>query len=64
MTESKPVFLNWRGPAGLETVDEFRRDSGQSAREFRAHVADMVAEYRMAGMDVYQSSRPCRSWNE
>lgn len=58
------VFLNLRGPAGRETVDEFSREPGQSAREFRAYVRDMVREYHMAGMGVYTSSRRCANWRE
>ena len=62
MPDAKPVFLNWRGPDGLETVDEFTREPGQTARDFRAYVADMVREYHRAGMAVYTSTRPCRDW--
>ena len=56
------VFLNWRGPAGRETVDEFSPEPGQDRRAFRRYVRDMVAEYHLAGMAVYPSSRPCRGW--
>ena len=58
------VYLNWKGPSGRETVDEFEPEPGQSAKEFRFYVAAMCREYRLAGMNVYQSSRPCANWKE
>lgn len=58
------VYLNWKGPSGRETVDEFAPEPGQSAKDFRKYVADMCREYAMAGMNVYQSSRPCANWKE
>ena len=58
------VYLNWKGPASRETVDCVAQESGQSAKEFRFYVAAMCREYRLAGMDVYQSSRPCANWKE
>lgn len=59
---ASPVFLNWKGPKGRETVDELTREPGQSPREFRAYVREMVAEYSLAGMAVYTSSRACANW--
>jgi hypothetical protein len=58
------VFLNWRGPAGRETVDAFTagEDAPADPRAFRRYVREMVREYHMAGMGVYTSSRPCRGW--
>lgn len=35
---------------------------GQTMRQFRAYVRAMVSEYHLAGMAVYQSSRPCANW--
>ena len=58
------VSLNWRSPAGRETVDEFEPEPGQTGREFRRYVREMVGEYHLAGMAVYQSSRPCANWRE
>ena len=60
----KSVFLNWKGPAGRETVDEYTRgeDAPADWRGFRHYIEQMVAEYQMAGMDVYTSSRPCANW--
>jgi hypothetical protein len=59
-----PTYLNWRGPCGRETVDEFTREPDQTWKEFRKYVRAMVAEYHMAGMAVYTSSRPCKGWTD
>jgi hypothetical protein len=59
------VYLNWRGPQGVETVDEFTRGSDNAPvgfKEFHAYVRAMVAGYHMAGMAVYRSARPCKAW--
>ena len=58
------VYLNWKGPQGRETVDEFSPEEGQTPQEFRAYVRAMVSEYHLAGMAVYRSSRPCNGWGE
>ena len=56
------IYLNWKGPQGRETIDEFSPEPGQTRREFRAYVRKMVAEYHISGMAVYRSSRPCANW--
>ena len=59
------LYLNWRGPSGLETVDEFTRgrdNAPAGLREFFEYVGNMIAEYHLAGMDVYRSRRPCKAW--
>jgi len=58
------VFMNMDGPAGKETVDEFTREPGQPLREFRAYVRKMADDYRLAGMPVYTSKRPCKGWRD
>jgi hypothetical protein len=62
--DSMIVYLNWKGPQGRETVDEVFREPGQPSRDFRAYVRSIVAEYHLAGMNVYRSSRPCANWRE
>lgn len=59
---AKRVFLNWKGPQGRETVDEFTPEPDQTSKEFRRYVREMVGEYHLAGMAVYQSSRACANW--
>lgn len=58
----KPIYLNIRTFYGVETVDEFTREESQSPVEFRKYVSAMVSEYRMAGMNVYRSSRCTKDW--
>jgi hypothetical protein len=55
------LYLNWRGPQGRETIDEYT-GSGIEARRERAR---LLSEYAMAGMvGAYWSSRPCANWKE
>ena len=61
-TKEKPVYLNMRGTDGVETVDEFTREPNQSPREFNIYVRKMTNEYRIAGMNVYTSSRCTKYW--
>lgn len=56
------VFFNLRTSKGRETVDEFERLPGQSTRDFLKYVREMSGEYRLAGMNVYRSSRCCANW--
>ena len=58
------IYLNMRTSDGVETVDEFTRgeDSPANPKEFRKYVSDMAREYRMSGMNVYQSSRCTKDW--
>ena len=60
------IYLNMQGPNGRETVDQFTRgvDSPSDLKEFRKYVRQMADEYRLAGMDVYMSSRACKAWLE
>ena len=56
------VFFNWRSPIGRETVDELSRDEFESEKAFCAEIRRLVAEYAIAGMAVYTSSRACQNW--
>lgn len=58
----KKVYLNLRTSQGVETVDEFTREEGQSPIEFRKYVTQMVKEYHITGMNVYRSSRCTKDW--
>lgn len=59
-----PTYLNWKGPKGRETVDEFEREPNQTAKEFREHVDRMIAEYHLAQIFVYRSFIPCANWRD
>lgn len=56
------IYLNWRTKNGVETVDEFTKEPGQSFREFRLYVREMINEYHIAGINVYRSSRCTNDW--
>ena len=58
----RTIYLNMKSAHGVETVDEFTREKGQSPREFRKYVSDMVKEYHLAGMNVYRSQRCTNDW--
>ena len=50
---------------GTETVDELDRKDFKGVHgfsEFRKEKRRLVEEYRMAGMNVYSSSRCTRDW--
>lgn len=56
------TFLNWHGPRGKETVDEFNSEDYQQFAEFRKQVLYAIREYRISEMNVYESSRKCKNW--
>jgi hypothetical protein len=58
------TYLNMRTSHGVETVDEFTREPGQSPKEFRQYVNKMITEYRLARMPVYRSRRCTKGWKE
>ncbi|WP_370193839.1 MULTISPECIES: hypothetical protein [Aurantimonas] len=67
MATYPPIYLNWKGPAGRETIDEVDRATFGEGREgfkaCRAEVRRLIDEYALAGMPgVYSSSRPCANW--
>lgn len=65
MKTPRPIFLNWKGPQGRETVDCVEHDPRYwpDARAMRKEAARLCGEYAVAGMAVYTSSRPCKGWN-
>lgn len=56
------IYLNMRTSHGVETVDAFTREIGQSLKDFRKYVNQMISEYRLAGMNVYRSNRCTKKW--
>ena len=58
------IYLNMRTSQGVETVDEFTRENGQNPKYFRKYVREMVREYQISGMAVYQSSRCTKEWKQ
>ena len=64
--DMKPIFLNWKGPQGRETVDSVdpHPEYFPTRRAMVKEARRLEAEYAMCGMAVYQSSRPCANWKE
>jgi hypothetical protein len=60
----KTIYLNMRTSQGVETIDEFTIEEGQSPKEFRKYVNEMVKEYSIAGMNTYKSSRCTKDWKQ
>jgi len=58
----KVVYLNWKGKYGLETIDEFSPEPGQTWKDFNKYLSKMISEYSLCGMSVYRSSRACKNW--
>lgn len=58
------IYLNWKGPAGRETVDELEPspEYWPTPRAMRKEARRLCAEYAQCGMNVYTSSRPCANW--
>ena len=53
-----------RTSQGVETIDEFTKEQTQSPKEFRVYVSQMIKEYKIAGMNVYKSSRCTNDWKQ
>ena len=57
-------YLNIKTSYGVETVDELNPSDFGIFKDFRVELSRLVSEYRMAGMNVYVSQRPCKDWNK
>ena len=57
-------YLNMRTNHGVETVDELNLKSFKSYREFKQELRRLINEYHLAGMRVYSSTRPDKTWNK
>lgn len=55
-------YLNFRSSFGVETVDELSQKDFPSYKDFRKELTRLIEEYRLAGMNVYISSRACKGW--
>ena len=56
------AYLNMKTSYGTETVDEVDRKDFKSFRKYHNEVRRLAQEYRLAGMNVYTSTRPCKEW--
>lgn len=57
-------YLNIKTGNAVETVDELSLSDYKTYSEFRAELRRLIAEYRMAGMFVYSSSRCTKECRE
>lgn len=55
-------YINMRTVYGVETVDELTREDFASRKEFVNELTRLIGEYRMAGMNVYRSTRCTKEW--
>ena len=60
----KTTYINFRDSDGVETIDEFTQEAGQSSRDFNRYVNEMLKEYLMSGGGYYKSSRATKQWRE
>lgn len=57
-------YLNMTTGYGVETVDELSLDDFTTYKEFYRELKRLEGEYLLAGMNVYISKRPDKTWNE
>ena len=57
-------YINMKSSYGTETVDELNPNDFPSRREFSVELRRLVNEYRIAGMDVYTSTRCTKDWKD
>lgn len=58
----KTIFLNMKTSQGIETVDSFEMGKEENRKAFTKYVNDIAREYRVAGMNVYQSPKCTKEW--
>lgn len=56
------IYINYRGPYGVETIDEVRAKDFPTYRAFRREVQRILKEYLMIMPNVYTSTRATREW--
>lgn len=59
-TQKSPalIFINWRGGAGVETIDSVDPAEFPDMESARREASRLICEYALAGMPgAYQSSR-------
>lgn len=58
------IYFNMRTNQGIETVDELSRKDFKNAKEYCKERKSMKDNYRLAGMNVYISSRSTKDWRK
>ena len=57
-------YYNYKTGYGVETVDQIDQKDFIWYKEYRQELRRLLNEYRLAGMDVYISSRSTKDWRE
>lgn len=57
-------YINYKGPDGVETFDEIRREDFKSLTAYRQELRNVLEGYRDAGMAVYLSNRSTKEWRK
>lgn len=56
--DGPPIFINWRGPNGVETIDSVYPEGYASRGEMRREAERLISEYALSGMPgAYRSTR-------
>lgn len=60
----KPIYINWKGPCGRETIDcvDVQPEYWPTQKAMRREAYRLVSEYHMCGQAAYVSTRPCANW--
>jgi hypothetical protein len=57
-------YLNIKSVYGVETIDEIDSNDFSIFQDFRKEKNRLIKEYRLAGMQVYQSQRCDKTWKD
>ncbi len=57
-------YFNYKTGYGVETVDQIDQKDFIWYKEYRQELRRLLNEYRLAGMNVYISSRSSKDWRE
>jgi hypothetical protein len=57
-------YYNYKTGYGVETVDQIDQKDFIWYKEYRQELRRLLNEYRLAGMNVYVSSRSTKDWRE
>ncbi len=55
-------YFNLKTNQGTETVDQLEQKEFKTYKEYRKELNRLIQEYRLAGMNVYISSRSTKDW--
>ncbi len=57
-------YFNFKGPYGIETIDQINREDFRSSKDFKMEIFRLVREYNIAGIPVYISQRCDKRWGK